>query len=266
MSSVHVARCFISHEGDPYFNMAFDEWLFEQALRDRELTAFRLYTWKPGAITIGLNQRAETALDWQAVGDTVVIRRATGGRALYHDPSELTYSVILGAVAANRLRAGKTISHVSARLAEGLAGFLARQGVGAEFVRRSGPVDQRPVASHTAPCFASVARYELMSGGRKVVASAQRHVGDTVLQHGSIKMSGVAPHPALAGIGDRSGPVSVFQSIDYEWLKLTACEFFATMAETIGAEWELCGERIEPLVAGRTAQIMSSPLDRRDFQ
>jgi lipoyl(octanoyl) transferase len=36
------------------------------------------------------------------------------------------------------------------------------------------------------PCFSSSARYEIEFGGRKLVGSAQRRIGKTVLQHGSI--------------------------------------------------------------------------------
>ncbi|PWB75470.1 hypothetical protein C3F09_02430 [candidate division GN15 bacterium] len=265
MSLSHVARCFITHGGEPHFNMAFDEWLFEQALHDASFVAMRMYSWRPGGITIGLNQRAETALNWQAVGETAVIRRVTGGRALYHDPSELTYAVILGADVTRKLSAGGSTQKVSAVLADGLADFLARQGIGAEFVRRSSPLDRRPVAGQTAPCFASSARYELVSDGRKVVASAQRHIGETILQHGSIKTHGVVPHSALPGIGDTSGSLFDGQSIDYEHVKSAARDFFRAIGETIGVEWQVSEERVESAVSLRQSQIMSAPLDRREF-
>jgi len=245
--------------------MAFDEWLFGQAVHDPGFVAFRLYTWLPGAITIGLNQRAEMALDWRAIGSTVVIRRATGGRALYHDPSELTYSVVVGADTTRRLCAGGSTSRLSGLIAHGLTRFLIRQGIGAEFVRRSSPVDQRPVADHTMPCFASFARYELVSGGRKVVASAQRRTGDAVLQHGSIKMGGVTNHAALPGIGDLGGPDSELQSLDYEWLMKAARDLFAAIAESIGVDWKVIEERVEEQVLPGALQIMSTPLSRRDF-
>ena len=36
------------------------------------------------------------------------------------------------------------------------------------------------------PCFSSSARYEVEFGGKKLVGSAQRRIGSTVLQHGSV--------------------------------------------------------------------------------
>jgi len=265
MSSSHEARCFVTHEGNPYFNMALDEWLLRQALCDPGFVAFRLYTWLPAAITIGLNQRADVALDWRAVGNTVVIRRATGGRAIYHDSSELTYSVVLGEDATRRLCSGRSASRISALIAQGLTRFLAQRGIGAEFVRRSSLLDQRPVAGHTAPCFASSARHELVSGGRKVVASAQRRIGEAVLQHGSIKAGGVAYHAALAGIGEAEGSDLRLQSIDYEWLMATACDLFSAIGEVIGIGWKLTEEQTEERVSLLASQIMSAPLERRDL-
>jgi len=38
----------------------------------------------------------------------------------------------------------------------------------------------------TPPCFSSAARSEIMVNGRKLVGSAQRQMGDILLQHGSV--------------------------------------------------------------------------------
>ena len=265
MSALTTAHCFVTPAGEPHFNMAFDEWLFAEALRNPESVALRLYSWQPGAITIGLNQRAELALDWQKVGDTTVIRRATGGRALYHDPSEMTYAVILGAAVAGRLSAGEGNSRISGLLAEGLVEFLGRIGIGAEFVRRSSPVDRGPVSVNTAPCFASTARYELVAGGEKVIASAQRRIGETVLQHGSIKTNGVAQHAALPPITTEQSVTTPIQSVDFEQLNIAAVHFFAALAEKLGVKWGLSAATDAAKLTQRAAQIMSAPLGRRAF-
>jgi len=244
--------------------MAFDEWMFGEAMRDSSFVALRLYTWQPGGITIGLNQRAELALRWENVGGTAVIRRATGGRALYHDPSELTYSVVLGAAVAERLL-GSCDSRISSRLADGLVRFLGRIGIGAEFVRRSSPVDRAPISTNPAPCFASTARYELVAGGEKVIASAQRCIGKAILQHGAIKTNGVVQHAALAPIATAQRQGSAIQSVESERLNIVAPDFFGAMAEVLGVPWEMGGVIDSHRVAERAAQIMSAPLGRRDF-
>ena len=74
------------------FNMALDSFLLEHP---PDLPLLRFYSWSPSAITIGYNQRSlyfnkekceQLGID--------VIRRPTGGRAVYHN-KEITYSVII---------------------------------------------------------------------------------------------------------------------------------------------------------------------------
>lgn len=192
------AIAFYKHySADPFFNMAFDEWLLGQAAGAPDTLFLRLYTWRVATITFGYNQRQETALDFSRLGDTPVIRRITGGRALLHDPSELTYALSMNVQGPLALRFGSSLSQTSTVIAEALREFLHRAGLAAEYVRRSAPQNSRPDFFHKAPCFASAARYELAEQGRKIIASAQRREADLLLQHGAIKLRGVALHPAL---------------------------------------------------------------------
>ena len=193
-----VPSLFYSHfAADPYFNMAFDEWLLARAEETPGFFAVRLYTWQPGTITFGLNQKRDRAYRAEALGNTPVIRRVTGGRAIFHDPSELTYTVALNLSQISVPVLAGTLSDTSARIAVALQAFLERTGLHTDYARQSSPENARPDFFHTAPCFASHARYELMAGSRKVVASAQRRLDHSMLQHGSLKLSGVAGHRAL---------------------------------------------------------------------
>ena len=95
-------------------------------------------------------------------------------------------------------------------ISEVLVSYLGKAGVEAQLVRRSSEREARPEFFHKAPCFASFSRYEIASQGRKIVASAQRQIGRTIFQHGSIKISGVATHPALPGApGEAGQPVEL---------------------------------------------------------
>jgi len=191
---------FYSHLAtDPYFNMAFDEWLLSQAMAAPATVYVRLYSWQVGTITIGYNQDECRALDLSRLGQTPLIRRVTGGRAVYHDTSELTYAIVVNPENLSSKRSGSPLSWTSRSVAEALKLFLQRLGVTADYVRSSSPQNSRRDFFHKAPCFASNARYELLSSGRKVVASAQKRTGHVLLQHGSIKLAGVAVHPALDG-------------------------------------------------------------------
>ncbi len=183
--------------------MAIDEWLAAQASLYPDQVFLRLYTWASPTITLGLNQRAESALNLSRLGNTTVIRRVTGGRAIFHEPSELTY-----AVATNRLNPGTSHLEGSLRqttewIAAVLTRFLKRLGIDSQYVRQSSATESQCGVLHTAPCFESVARHEIITDSGKIIASAQRRTRSTLLQHGSIKLGGVAPHRALQGCVQR---------------------------------------------------------------
>ncbi len=78
-------------------NMGIDEAILMNA-REAEEAVLRLYGWEPSAVSIGYFQRAEDEVDLRAAErDGVdVVRRITGGGAVYHDTcGEVTYSVVL---------------------------------------------------------------------------------------------------------------------------------------------------------------------------
>jgi lipoate-protein ligase A len=109
-----------------------------------------------------------------------LVRRPTGGSAIYHDgpERELTYSVVASADdlggAADLLQ---TYHWIGRALLRGLKALGA-------------PVEMVAVASGEGPtpafCFARTGTYELEIAGRKVVGSAQRRQGVTFLQHGAV--------------------------------------------------------------------------------
>ncbi|KAA3635519.1 MAG: hypothetical protein DWP97_04595 [Calditrichaeota bacterium] len=189
---------FISHfAADPYFNMAFDEWMFDKVISTPDMFILRLYSWSPGAITFGLNQRIEKAYNHKQVGETPVIRRATGGRAIFHDESELTYGLAIGAEVLESQKIGKSISESSLLISTLLVDTLKKFGIESAVTRQSIDEEKSKDFFHSAPCFESVAKYEIMTNQHKIIASAQRRAAGSVLQHGSIKINGFKSHPAL---------------------------------------------------------------------
>lgn len=142
----------------------------------------RFYGWKPWAISLGANQR-ETDFDPAKCNEIGIdiVRRATGGRAVLH-ARELTYSFVIPVN--GRLNAKEAYREIHIFLLKGLQQlevkdlyFEKAQPNLYEFYRRE-------VASIS--CFASSARYEIEWKGKKIVGSAQRVLGNTLLQHGSI--------------------------------------------------------------------------------
>lgn len=168
-------------------NMSRDEYLFKRVRDSRDQIILRACSFDPPCISIGFHQEPEKVLDSEAVSESGVdlVRRITGGRALLHQ-QEFTYCIAASSesgVFANRL--GESFRQV----ADLLIDALSTLGVEASLSggRRGDPRD-----GSTSPCLASVSRYEITAGGRKIVGSAQRRWGSVFLQHGSILLGGGA--------------------------------------------------------------------------
>lgn len=180
----------------PFQNMGIDEWMAQGALKYPGRLFARLYSWSPGGITIGFHQEIERALQPEKTGDTAVIRRMTGGRAVYHDPSELTYAFALCPEpdSSRKWKFDKLVSQI-------LEKFVTEIGESVSPVPVSDPEDRSPLIAIKSPCFASKSREELVDlSGRKLVARAKRELGGVQFEHGSIKLAGVAGHPAIPGL------------------------------------------------------------------
>jgi len=253
--------------GDPLFNMAVDEWLAWRATLEPERVHLRLYTWRVGAITIGLHQKKELALDFSRLSDAPVIRRVTGGRAVYHDPSELTYAIAVNTRHLRNPRLVGSLSKTSAAIAEALTRFLTRLGIESRCVRRSSATDSRAAFFHTAPCFDSVSRHEIMADSRKIIASAQRRIKATILQHGAVKLGGIASHPALGGQPRRNFCAFDIAPIAENRFDLMASLFVQEMGAFFGLliEERQLGKADWEKVAYRTAILKKNPLVRRNF-
>ncbi|HEX7051245.1 MAG TPA: lipoate--protein ligase family protein [Longimicrobiales bacterium] len=159
-------------------NMAFDQALLE-GVQAGGRPVLRLYRWAPACLSLGRNQPTpgRSLANSAAARGIDVVRRPTGGGAVYHD-RELTYAV---AVPVGALGTPRESYHAVHRA---LAVGLRRLGVAAEpaAVGGPGPRGGSPVGT----CFRAAAPGEVVVGGRKLVGSAQRCERRTLLQHGSI--------------------------------------------------------------------------------
>lgn len=162
--------------------MATDEALLTQAVESG--SAFlRLYCWDPPTLSIGRNQALPAGMRM----GVPVVRRPTGGQAVWHD-HELTYAVAAPVARFGSLRTAYQAVH--ARLADALRtlGVEATLAAHRPLVRLS----DRPTS-----CFASPAGGEILVGNRKLVGSAQVRREDAFLQHGSILLAGEQPGGGL---------------------------------------------------------------------
>ncbi len=143
-------------------NMAVDEAIAGGIAAGTAPPTVRFYTWRPGAVSIGCFQRLRDEVDLEACAARGIdmVRRRTGGGAVYHDErGEITYSVI-----APESFFPRDIRASYRAICGGITGGLARLGITAGF---------RPINDVTV-------------GGRKISGSAQTRRDGVLTQHGTV--------------------------------------------------------------------------------
>jgi len=162
-------------------NMAVDEALAEAVDAGRSAPVLRLYRWSPPALSLGFSQPFEAAdAAFSAAHGVDVVRRPTGGRAVLHH-LELTYAVVAA------LGEGPFTHDLQAAyqaICRALVAGLGALGIPAEVSGR--PSGDLVKPTQAIPCFVGPAAGEVVARGRKLVGSAMRRVGSSILQHGSI--------------------------------------------------------------------------------
>src|SRR6266496_2577591 len=161
-------------------NMAIDESVQMHYLQNSAPPTLRVFRWVQPSISLGRFQSVEREIDsdrCQQLG-VALVRRPTGGRAVYHR-DEFTYSIVIGK--RDGVPAGVVAAY--AYLAQGLLAALRELGVQAELS------DERVSKHPSAACFASSTQADLTSGGFKLIGSAQVWKDDALLQQGSLPLA-----------------------------------------------------------------------------
>ena len=189
-------RCIIHSDADAATNMAIDE-----AMLISGAPTLRLYTWKPSALSIGYFQGIHEEVDIKACRQhhVDVVRRISGGGAVYHDAQgEITYSLVLPEAALPR-DVQQSCEHICTALAAG----LQHLGLDARFA----PLN------------------DVLVNGKKISGSAQTRRRGHVLQHGTVLLDvdvalmfsllRVSPAKiADKGISDASARVTSLRHLD----------------------------------------------------
>jgi lipoate-protein ligase A len=167
---------------DGRFNMDFDSQKLEDVINKKSLPMFRVYGWKPWAVSLGANQKESDINAEECRRRNIdIVRRPTGGRAVLH-ANEITYSVVTpipkNSSAANLYR------DIHLLIIE----TLRKSGKIVLDFEKSQPNFHNFYKSEVSSlsCFASAARYEIEFNGKKLVGSAQKISDGVLLQHGSI--------------------------------------------------------------------------------
>ena len=196
---VDTWRLLIDPPGPAGYNMAVDEALAESCRTGASGPTLRLYGWDRLSISLGYFQRPEEVADFDRCRERgiPVVRRTTGGRAVYHH-RDVTYSVV---APIPHPPFPPTIRGTYEVVARALFAGLAALGLRVEYHPRDPERPRRGIGSPL--CFDSTSRDELTLDGKKVIGSAQRRWKTAFLQHGSILL---AHDPAEAAPWFRGAP------------------------------------------------------------
>jgi len=146
--------------------MAIDEAVALDRNRGETPNTVRLYRWNPSAVSVGYFQSLEKEVDLEACGrlDVDVIRRITGGGAVFHDyEGEITYSLV---APESDPKIPRDILASYQLICGCIVNGLKELGVDCEFA----PVN------------------DIVAGGRKISGNAQTRRHGVVLQHGTVLM------------------------------------------------------------------------------
>ena len=177
--------------------MALDEALLDTVAEDPSFALLRTYGWTEPTLSLGYFQpiaQAEADPRWHGVP---VVRRPTGGGAIWHH-HELTYALVVPA-AHPLARPAAALYHA---VHSALAALLRRHGVD---TAPRGAAPPSPSAPRPFLCFADRDPEDLVCQGAKIVGSAQRRRSGAILQHGSMLLRHSSFTPEFPGVGDLVG-------------------------------------------------------------
>lgn len=158
--------------------MAIDQWLLDQHFRGKILPTLRFYTWKPVTISLGYHQKKYPQF-WDNLTyqnqKIELVRRPSGGRGVLHQ-GDLTYLIISSDFQGKRLEIYQQICQFLILGWQKLGYNLAYGTTGRGYI-------------HNPSCFHSATGADLiLNNGYKLIGSAQFKKGNTILQHGSIRL------------------------------------------------------------------------------
>jgi lipoate---protein ligase len=149
-------------ENDAFMNMAIDEAVSESVANGSSPPTIRFYGWNPAAVSLGYFQSIAREINPDRCAElgVDVVRRRTGGGAVFHDPEgEITYSVIAkeGLFPKDIIASYKDICGC-------IVDSLGLLGIQAEF---------KPIN-------------DIIVSGKKISGNAQTRRSGVLLQHGTV--------------------------------------------------------------------------------
>jgi lipoate-protein ligase A len=151
-----------------FMNMAVDEAILQARIAAKVPNTLRFFRWHPSAVSIGRFQKVEkeVLVENCKKNGVAVVRRISGGGAVYHDyDREITYGVT---IATEDLGTGDIFAAYNL-ICNGLIEAIRTLGIRADF----NPGDPKNCPN-------------VSVNGRKISGSAQSHKSGVLLQHGTL--------------------------------------------------------------------------------
>ncbi len=226
-------------------NMALDETLLRNNGGENPRPTLRFYSWNPACLSLGRLQKGlpPGALLPPDERGFDVVRRPTGGRAVWHE-AELTYSI--SAPLAWLPENAQSVQGAYEWLSGGFLWALESLGVQSELAPSQKHGDGGP------NCFAQSAACDFQVGGKKLIGAAQCRSEGAFLQHGSLllrvdarkweALTGGAMNGAtsLEDLGIHANAREIAQVLAEGFTRATGSELEA--GEWTEREWQDAGE------------------------
>jgi lipoate-protein ligase A len=188
-------------------NMAFDEAILDAVDADPSTAWLRTCEWSRPTLSLGYFQRFSDVQSDPRWNGADVVRRPTGGGAIWHH-HDITYAIVLPfshpAYAAPK--------ELYARVHEAIAASMRSAGIDA---RRRGPIARELSRNRPFLCFTDRDSEDIVIKDAKIVGSSQRRRPRAVLQHGSVLLARSETTPELPGltelVDDPPGPAAIVE-------------------------------------------------------
>ncbi len=189
-----IVRILPYEVGDGPNQMGLDLSLLDSIDAEPQAAALRFYAWRNPTLSLGYFQHYESARAEPRWRDVPIVRRPSGGGAIWHD-ADLTYALILPR--------SHPSAHQPARLYRAVhnafAITLKNEGLDA-YRRADRPSLVEPPRPGPFLCFLDHDREDILIEGHKILGSAQRRRPRAILQHGSLLLHTSAQTPELPGL------------------------------------------------------------------
>ncbi len=235
--------CIIDTTTDPYRNLAAEEYL----LKEKNEPVFRLWR-NDKAVIVGLNQNtvAEINLDFIKSHHIPVVRRLSGGGAVFHDLGNVNFTFI------DIRKEGEDSSQMFRRFTAPIVEALNSIGVKAYLEGRN----------------------DLLIDGKKFSGNAICVHKDKILQHGTLLFDASMENLSEAlqnrpekftGKAVKSNKSRVTNIADHLQHPMDVTEFISFLAEKIGSKYSLYDYTSEDILAIDTLMKTKYSLDSWNF-